>query len=196
MNYSTIKPTDIANGPGVRVSVFVSGCTNRCEGCFNPETWDFSYGKPFTPDVVDEILDLCDRDYIRGLSVLGGDPFHPANVYGVWYLVTKFRKRFAWSKDIWIWTGYIFESIGMPFFKDYYNIFYEWDKVASLMSNAFTKTGSLLKQIDVLVDGPFIMSHKDISLKYCGSDNQRVIDMRETIKTGEITEYKEKGIDD
>ncbi len=196
MNYSTIKPTDIANGPGVRVSVFVSGCTNRCEGCFNPETWDFSYGKPLTPEVVDEILDLCDRDYIQGLSVLGGDPFHPANVYDVWYLVMKFRSRFGWSKDIWIWTGYIFESIWMPFFKDYYNIFYEWDKVASPMSNAFTKTGSLLKQIDVLVDGPFIMSRKDISLKYCGSDNQRVIDMRETIKTGEITEYKEKGIDD
>lgn len=164
MNYATIRKMDISNGPGVRVSLFVSGCTFKCPGCFNYQAWDFKYGNEFTDETVKFILDLCVSPEIKGISILGGEPLHPNNVATVENLLIKFREVYP-DKTIWVWTGFNFEDIS---------------------------TLSILKQIDVLVDGRFKEELADWHLLYRGSSNQRVIDVKTTLKTGEIVQISEK----
>ena len=151
MNYSGIKRVDIANGPGVRVSVFVSGCRNHCKGCFNPETWDFSYGQPFTGETEDEIIAALRPSWIQGLSILGGEPMEPENQKALLPFVRRVKEELP-DKDIWIYTGYLLESIG---------------------------NSPLLSYADVVVDGPFMEAQKDAGLAFRGSRNQRIIDLRE-----------------
>ena len=150
MNYAGIKKVDIANGPGVRVSLFVSGCRNHCPGCFQPETWDFSYGEPFTKKTEKEIIRALRPSWIQGLSILGGDPMEPENRKTLLPLLKRIRINHP-DKDVWLYTGYIYENI---------------------------RDTELLKWVDVLVDGPFIEAEKDISLAFRGSRNQRIIHLR------------------
>ena len=164
MNYGTIKPTDIANGEGVRVSLFVSGCTHHCPGCFNYVTWDFNYGKPFTKETEDEILNLLSRNYIDGLSLLGGEPMEPCNQRCLANLVERFKERYP-NKNLWIYTGYTYDVDLVPGGKAYCEV-----------------TDRILDQCDVMVDGEFVESLKDISLKFRGSSNQRILNIRETRK--------------
>ena len=165
MNYADIKKVDVANGPGVRVSLFVSGCTHRCEECFNPETWDFSYGAPFGAAEVEKILSLLSPDHIRGLSLLGGEPFEPENQGAVLELVTQVREKLP-EKTIWCYSGYRFE-----------------ERAAGSVGDHSRK---LLEGIDVLVDGPFVLSKKDLGLRFRGSSNQRIIQVSPSLETGEI----------
>lgn len=158
MNYGRINKTDIANGPGVRVSLFVSGCRNRCKGCFNPETWSFNYGKEFTLKTLYEIEDALNKEYIDGLTILGGDPFEPENILTVTAICEAIYKLCP-DKTIWIYTGYNYEDF---------------------------KNREVMRYIDVLVDGPFIEEFKDISLKFRGSTNQRIIDVPESLRSGEV----------
>lgn len=158
MYYSKILATDIANGPGWRVSLFVSGCTRRCKGCFNKEAWDFNYGQQFTSETMSELLWALKSPNIAGLSILGGDPFESENCETVYNICKKVKERFP-DKTIWCWTGYSLDDV--------------WEEKA-------------LKYIDVLVDGRFEQDKKDLRLKWRGSSNQRVIDIRETFKTGEV----------
>ena len=169
MNFASVKKHDVANGPGVRVSLFVSGCTHRCKGCFNAEAWDFSYGSPFTEETVREVLSALAPDHIAGLSLLGGEPFEPENQRAVLPLVRRIRTELP-KKDIWAYTGYIYDRDLRPGGRAYCEV-----------------TDELLDALAVLVDGPFIESRKDISLKFRGSDNQRLIDMPATRRSGEIT---------
>ncbi len=150
MNYGAIKACDIANGVGVRVSLFVSGCRNHCKGCFQPETWDFDYGEPFTEETKERIFSLMDHEFIDGLSVLGGDPLEPENREVLTPFLKEVRERFP-TKTIWVYTGYIYENL---------------------------KHLEAMQYIDVLVDGPFIESEKDITLTFRGSRNQRIIHLR------------------
>ena len=168
MNYSAIKPNDIANGDGVRVSLFVSGCRNCCKGCFNPETWSFSAGEEFTEATEEEILKLLDRYYINGLTLLGGDPFEIENQRGLINLIRKARERYP-DKTIWAYTGYLYDVDLQEGGKRYCEV-----------------TKELLEAISVLVDGPFVEDLKDISLKFRGSSNQRLIDLDKTSKSGKI----------
>lgn len=152
MHYGKIKAVDIANGPGVRVSLFVSGCRNHCKGCFQPETWSFDYGEPYTLWTGEEILDALNPRYISGLSILGGDPFEPENIGEVTDLCRDV-KRYYPGKSIWIYTGYLWEDL---------------------------KDLEIMQYIDVLVDGPFIEVEKDLSLRFRGSRNQRIIDVQKS----------------
>lgn len=167
MNYGEIKYVDIANGIGVRVSLFVSGCRNHCPHCFNEMTWAFNYGKKYTKEVEDDILEHLSKSYIEGLTILGGEPFEPENQEGILNLIKRVREEFP-SKDIWIYTGFTLEELlegtraSTPLVKD------------------------ILKNIDVLVDGRFVEALKDITLKFRGSSNQRLIDVKETIKNNRI----------
>ncbi len=170
MNFADIKQVDVANGPGIRVSLFVSGCTHRCEGCFNEEAWDFNYGAPFGPEQVDRILTLMDKSYIRGFSLLGGEPFHPANQQTVLELIRTIRERFP-AKDVWCYSGYLFEDLAAG-------------KVGS-------HSRELLEQLDVLVDGPFVMEQKDLSIRFRGSRNQRIIRVPESLNENEIVLWDE-----
>ena len=165
MNYADIKKVDVANGPGVRVSLFVSGCTHRCEECFNPETWDFSYGAPFGAAAVEKILSLLSPDHIRGLSLLGGEPFEPENQGAVLELVTQVREKLP-EKTVWCYSGYRFEELAAGSVGDH--------------------SRKLLEGIDVLVDGPFVLSKKDLGLRFRGSSNQRIIQVSPSLETGEI----------
>lgn len=155
MHYAKIKRFDIANGVGIRTSVFVSGCSNKCKGCFNQELWDKDYGQEFTDETIKEILDSIDKPYIDGLSILGGDPLEYYNLEMVDKLIVEFRKRFGFNKTIWMWTGYLLEDI--------INDDRRWEVV---------------RKLDYLVDGPFIQKKKNLKLKYRGSENQRIIDMQ------------------
>lgn len=155
MYYAKIKRFDIANGVGIRTSVFVSGCSNKCKGCFNQELWDKDYGQEFTDETIKEILDSIDKPYIDGLSILGGDPLEYYNLEMVNKLIVEFRKRFGFNKSIWMWTGYLLEDI--------INDDRRWEVV---------------RKLDYLVDGPFIQRKKNLKLKYRGSENQRIIDMQ------------------
>ena len=168
MNYGTIKPTDIANGEGVRVSLFVSGCTHHCPGCFNYVTWDFNYGEPFTEETEDEILSLLSRNYIDGLSLLGGEPMEPCNQRCLVNLVDRFKERYP-NKNLWIYTGYTYDVDLVPGGKAYCEV-----------------TDRILDQCDVMVDGEFVESLKDISLKFRGSSNQRILNIKETRKRNAI----------
>ena len=166
MHYGEIKNCDIANGEGVRVTLFVSGCTNCCEGCFQPQTWDFEYGQPFTAETEDKILEMLAPDYIHGLTLLGGEPFEPCNQRALLPFVKRVRKAYP-QKNIWAFTGFTFEQL--------------------LNDNPHPRcevTEELLKSIDILVDGRFEIEKKNIRLRFRGSENQRILDLPETLKQG------------
>lgn len=166
MHYGAIKKCDIANGNGVRVSLFVSGCTHRCKNCFNPETWSFTYGQPFTEETEQQLLDLLAPDYIKGLSLLGGEPFEPQNQRALLPFLKKVREQYP-HKDIWCYTGYTLES--------------------DLQSESRARcecTDEMLSLIDVLVDGEFVEELKNIRLRFRGSENQRILRLPETLATG------------
>ena len=165
MNYADIKKVDVANGPGVRVSLFVSGCTHRCEACFNPDAWDFSYGSPFGEAEMEKILTLLAPDHIRGLSLLGGEPFEPANQEAVLDLVRRVREKLP-QKTIWCYSGYLFEELAAG-------------KVGE-------RSRALLEGLDVLVDGPFVLAKKDLGLRFRGSNNQRIIDVPASLEAGTV----------
>lgn len=172
MNYGEIKKCDIANGEGIRVTLFVSGCTHHCKGCFQPETWSFSYGKPFDEAAVQEVLRSLAPYYVNGLTLLGGEPFEPDNQRGLLPLLKEVRARFP-EKNIWCYTGYTLES--------------------DLLSDSRARcecTDEMLSLLDVLVDGEFIEEKKDISLPFRGSANQRIIDVQKTLKTGEVNWWR------
>ena len=172
MYYSAIKYTDIANGLGVRTVLFVSGCRNRCKGCFQPETWNFNNGQLFDQAAEDAIIKSMQPGYIKGLTLLGGDPFEPENQNGLIEFVRRVKRECP-DKDIWAYTGYLLDE----------------DLVQG--GNKHTEvTEELLSYIDVLVDGPFIEEKKSLSLKFKGSANQRVIDMQAYRKTGNIVEVE------
>ena len=171
MNYATIKNYDIANGLGVRVSLFVSGCTHHCKGCFNDVAWDFMYGNEFTKEVEDQIIKMCRPNYIRGLSLLGGEPFEVSNQHALTELLRRFKKEYP-NKDVWCYSGYLFDNI----IDDNYRIHTDVTK-------------EMLSYIDVLVDGKFEIDKKDISLKFKGSSNQRIIDVQKTLKENRIVNY-------
>ena len=170
MNYATIKNCDIANGPGVRVSLFVSGCTHHCPGCFNEVAWDFSYGEPFTEETENTILNLLRPSYIRGLTLLGGEPFEPQNQGAVVGLLRRVRRELP-EKNIWAYSGYLFDR--------------------DILSGRLGDCSEYLSYLDVLVDGPFIVAKKDLNLRFRGSSNQRLIDMPKSLKTGEIVLWED-----
>lgn len=161
MNYAAIKKTDVANGPGIRVSLFVSGCTHGCKGCFNKEAWDFHYGIPYTEDTKEEIITALAPSYIRGLSILGGEPMEPANRSSVLALLEEVRRQYP-HKDIWCYTGYTYET----------------DLLSSDGRARCEVTKDFLSYIDILVDGEFIQEQYDISLKFRGSKNQRILQIQ------------------
>lgn len=167
MNYATIKRHDIANGPGVRVSLFVSGCTRRCPNCFNPEAWDFHYGDPCDQTVIDGILDSLSPAHIRGLSLLGGEPMEPANQAGVLEVARQARARFP-EKDIWCYSGYQLEQL-----------------LGGQVGDGRT-VRQLLGLLDVLVDGPFVEELKNPGLRFRGSSNQRLIDLPRSLAAGSV----------
>lgn len=174
MYYSTIHDCDIANGTGVRVTLFVSGCTNCCEGCFQPETWDFKYGQEFTRKTVDYIFELLDHSYIKGLTILGGEPMEPSNQRDLLPFIKEYKEKFP-NKNLWVFTGFRLE-----------------DELLSVGSHPRCEvTDELLSYVDILVEGRFELSKKDITLKYRGSSNQRIIDMSETRSRGEIILWDE-----
>lgn len=167
MNYALIKEMDVANGPGIRTSLFVSGCKHKCKGCFNENIWEFSMGEKFTDETIDYIVKLLKRDYIKGLTLLGGEPLDPDNQEWIYRLVKKVRKEVP-NKTIWCYTGYTYEFV----------IGYMYKKLP------YTK--NILDLVDVLVDGKFILDLLDLKLQFRGSANQRVINLRETEKTHKI----------
>ena len=168
MNYGEIKKNDIANGLGVRVSLFVSGCRHRCKNCFNSDTWNFSYGKPFTKETEKEIIKAMAPDYINGFSLLGGEPFEPENQEALVELLTSIKKEYP-EKDIWCYTGFLLDE----------------ELLGDSRANTI-HTKKLLSLIDILVDGRFVEELKDITLKFRGSSNQRIIDVKKTLATNEI----------
>ncbi len=175
MNYATIKWTDIANGEGVRISLFVSGCTHHCKNCFNQVAWDFSYGQAFDAQTQERILQELNSTYIAGISLLGGEPLEPQNQEALYPFLKKIRERYP-QKTIWCYTGFVFnEKTGML--------------VEEEKNNLYTKR--LLALCDVLVDGAYVEELKDIRLKFRGSSNQRVIDVQKTIEQGRIVLYLE-----
>lgn len=174
MNWAEIKKNDIANGEGVRTSLFVSGCRHHCKNCFNKITWDFGYGKPYSQETQQEILDSIDHYWINGLSLLGGEPFEPENQQEIIGLLKEFHQRFP-EKNVWCYSGFTIEEITGK---------------SSPKSRSFTEHSiEMLKLIDILVDGPFIEEKKNIMLKFRGSENQRVIDIKKTVENGEIVLY-------
>ena len=168
MNYANIKSHDIANGPGVRVSLFVSGCTHHCKDCFNQEAWDFDYGKPFDQSVIDHILDLLAPTYIKGITYLGGEPLDPRNQAGLLDLSRQIKAKYP-EKSIWCFTGYVWERL--PQVPDV--------------------TDELLSYCDVLVDGPFVAEKKNLSLRFRGSENQRLIDVPKTLDATDVVLWEE-----
>ena len=162
MNYASIRECDIANGEGVRVTLFVSGCTHHCKGCFNPDQWDFGYGEPFTREVEDRLLALLDQSFISGLSILGGEPMEPENQRVLVPFLRRFREKFGDTKTLWVYTGCVIEEL------------------RSVQSSRWhiEVTDEFLSMIDVLVDGPFVEELKDISLKFRGSSNQRILKLK------------------
>ena len=166
MNYAALKRHDIANGPGVRVSLFVSGCRHHCLGCFNPETWSFTYGNPFTGEVLDKIIRACNHDFIAGLSVLGGEPLDPANQATVLRLLETFHRVYP-HKTIWCYTGYRYD-----------------DELLAGSVGDLATVRQILSFVDVLVDGEFHEAEKDLKLRFRGSANQRVLNVPQSLKEG------------
>ena len=168
MNYGNIKYFDIADGEGVRTALFVSGCTNRCKGCFQPETWDFNYGEPFTKEVEDKILDSLEPYYVDGLTLLGGEPMEPSNQAALLPFLRRVRERYP-EKSIWCFTGFVLE-----------------DDLLKGGRKHTPCTDELLSMIDILVDGPYVEDLRNIMLQFRGSENQRVIDMKKTLQQGKV----------
>lgn len=168
MNYANIKPYDIANGPGVRVSLFVSGCTHHCKDCFNQEAWDFNYGKPFDQSVMEDILRMLEPAYIRGITYLGGEPMDPRNQAGLLELSRMIKEKMP-QKSIWCFTGYV------------------WEKIPQVSG----VTDALISLCDVIVDGPFVAAKKNLTLKFRGSENQRLIDVPKTLAENQIVLWDE-----
>lgn len=168
MYFGALKNTDIANGPGVRVSLFVSGCTHHCKECFQPETWDFSYGEEFTQATVNNIIKLMAPDYIRGITILGGEPFEPSNQEVLVKLIRDIKKNYP-NKDIWMFSGYLLD-----------------EELWSESRARCEYTDEILSMIDVLVDGEFMIDKKNITLKFRGSENQRIIDMPASIASKQV----------
>ena len=168
MNYATIKNCDIANGPGVRVSLFVSGCSHRCPGCFNREAWDYDFGKPFTQETVDQILAMLAPAYVKGLTLLGGEPFDPRNQAAVVELLRQVKAKYP-EKSIWAFSGYLFDR-----------------DILSGKLGDWEITKEYLSYLDVLVDGPFIEAKKNLSLRFRGSENQRLIHVPASLAAGEV----------
>lgn len=166
MNYATIKKVDVANGPGVRVSLFVSGCTHHCKGCFNAQAWDFAYGEPFTEETEQYLLKLIAPDYIEGITLLGGEPLEPQNQEGLLPFILKVRGQYP-GKSIWCFTGYDFEK----------------DVLARMMAESEVSR-QLIPLFDVLVDGKFVEEKRNLSLKFRGSENQRVLDVKQSLEAG------------
>ena len=162
MRYNVIREMDISNGPGVRVSVFMQGCEFHCKNCFNPETWNFEAGKDFTEGTIDEVLKLCNEDYIKGLSILGGEPMHPKNIEGTTKLAKAFKEKYP-DKNLWVWSGFKFDE--------------------------YLKDKEVMKYVDVLVDGRYVDEMHNPSLKWRGSTNQRVIDVPKSLKEHKVCEY-------
>ena len=159
MKYNIVRKMDISNGPGVRVSVFMQGCEFHCKNCFNAETWDFKGGKEFTDETIEAIINLCKQEHITGLSILGGEPMHPVNIDGTTELAKAFKEKCP-DKNLWIWTGYLFD-------KD-------------------LKDKDVLKYVDVIVDGQYVDDLHDPTLKWKGSSNQRVIDVKKSLESKEV----------
>ena len=164
MKYNKIRKMDVSNGPGIRVSIFMQGCTFNCKGCFNPETHDFNGGKEFTDETIDRILELCSKEHIVGLSILGGEPLHPKNIDGTTKLAKSFKEKYP-NKNIWIWSGFLFD-------RD-------------------LKDKEILNYIDVLVDGKYNCELYNPILKWKGSSNQRVIDVKKSLKKEKIVLLKD-----
>ena len=173
MNYAEIKNCDIANGPGVRVTLFVSGCTHKCPGCFNEVAWDFDYGQPFTQQTMDKILDMLKPNYIKGLTLLGGEPFEPQNQPAILELLRQIKAKYP-TKSIWAFSGYLFDKDIFP---------------GKLGDPAITR--EYLSYLDVLVDGPFIQAKKDLTLRFRGSSNQRLIDVPASLAAGEVVLWQD-----
>lgn len=159
MRYNLIRKMDIANGPGVRVSVFMQGCSFHCKNCFNSTTWDFEGGKEFNQETINEVLDLCKESYIKGLSILGGEPMHPKNIEGTTKLAKAFKEKYP-DKNLWVWSGFKFDED--------------------------LKDKEVMKYVDVLVDGRYVDELHDFTLKWRGSSNQRVIDVGESLKEDRV----------
>lgn len=168
MNYAVIKPHDVANGPGVRVSLFVSGCPHRCPGCFNEETWDEAYGSPYTTETEEEILNALSLSYIKGFSLLGGEPFVADHQKALLPLMKKIKETMP-QKTVWAYSGYTWESLPEQ---------------------------TLLPYLDVLVDGPFIEAQKDLNLRFRGSGNQRLIDVQKSLKDGKVVLWRDPNIEE
>lgn len=168
MNYAAIKTYDIANGPGVRSVIFVSGCTRHCKECFQPQTWDFDYGAPLTQEVTDDLLETMAPPEIAGLTVLGGEPFEPRNQAGVLALLEQVRAVYP-QKSIWAFTGYLLDA----------------ELLAGTVGDPET-VRKILALLDVLVDGPFMIEKKNLTLRFRGSENQRLIDMKKTLAAGHV----------
>lgn len=173
MNYATIKKVDVANGPGIRVSLFVSGCTHHCKGCFNPETWNFNYGNPFTEEVENQILAYMQPEYIKGLSLLGGEPFEPENQQALLPFLRKYKAAYP-DKTIWCYSGYDFEK----------------DLLTGRLG-PWEVTEEMLSYIDVLVDGEFVIEKKNPNLRFRGSENQRVIDVAASLRNDAVVLWDE-----
>ena len=173
MNYASIKNCDIANGPGVRVSLFVSGCTHHCKGCFNEIAWDFDYGTPFTQETIDSILNMLAPAYVKGLTLLGGEPFEPQNQGAIVELLRQVKAKYP-EKSIWSFSGYLFDRDILP---------------GKLGDPAVTR--ELLSYLDVLVDGPFVESKKNLSLRFRGSENQRLIDVPASLEQGTVVLWQD-----
>ena len=173
MKYASIRECDIANGEGVRVTLFVSGCTHRCKGCFNPEQWSFDYGDDFDEAVEERLLGLLEPSHVAGLSILGGEPMEPANQCALVPFLRRMRERFGGSKTVWVYTGCVLET--------------ELEAESPWRTEL---TDEFLSMVDVLVDGPFVEELKDISLRFRGSSNQRIIELGKNRKTKEGGQVK------
>lgn len=173
MNYAEIKNCDIANGPGVRISLFVSGCTHHCPGCFNQVAWDFDYGQPFTQQTIDQILEMLKPGYIKGLTLLGGEPFEPENQGAIVELLRQIKEKYP-EKSIWAFSGYLFDR----------------DILSGRLGN-WEITKEYLSYLDVLVDGPFVEAKKNLSLRFRGSENQRIIDVPASLAANQIVLWQD-----
>ena len=173
MNYAEIKNCDIANGPGVRISLFVSGCTHHCPGCFNQVAWDFDYGEPFTQQTIDQILEMLKPGYIKGLTLLGGEPFEPENQGAIVELLRQIKEKYP-EKSIWAFSGYLFDR----------------DILSGRLGN-WEITKEYLSYLDVLVDGPFVEAKKNLSLRFRGSENQRIIDVPASLAANRIVLWQD-----
>lgn len=174
MHYGAIKKFDIANGEGIRTTLFVSGCRNRCKGCFQPETWDFTYGQPFTNETAEEIFAAMSNSSVRGLTILGGEPMEPENQRELLPFLREFKSKFP-DKTVWLYTGNLYEELTGKMGEHY---------------KCIECTEELLSYVDILVDGRFVEEEKRLGLRFRGSANQRVIDMNETRRSGRLTIWK------